>query len=228
MIGGLQLVMSQGPQPGQAFALDRDTLTLGRDPSNAIAINEPQVSRKHARITQQENVIVVEDLGSTNGTYVNGMRLTGPRALTPGDVISLGEAVTLTFYSAGAVPTEDLGAPPAPAGAPAALAPAYGPPVPGPQPYVPPPYEPVPVAASQPPEAGYRAADIPVADVYTTEEEDLEGEGDSKRRQYLFIGCGCLALILACLGVALFLWYAPAAFWDFLIDLGIPIPGNPF
>jgi hypothetical protein len=222
MISGLQLVMSQGPQPGQAFALDRDTLTLGRDPSNAIAINEPQVSRHHARITQQGNVIVVEDLGSTNGTYVNGMRLTGPRALTPGDVISLGEAVTLTFYSAGAVPTDDLGAGPAqPPG------PAYGPPVPGPQPYVPPPYEPVPVAAGQPPEADYRGSDVPVADVSATE-EDLEGEGDSKRRQYLFIGCGCLALTLACLAVALFLWYAPAAFWDFLIDLGIPIPGNPF
>jgi hypothetical protein len=224
MIGGLQLVMSQGPQPGQAFALDRDTLTLGRDPSNAIAINEPQVSRQHARITQQGNATVVEDLGSTNGTYVNGMLLTGPRALTPGDVISLGEAVTLTFYSAGAVPTEDLGAPPAPAGA---SAPAYGPPVPGPQPYEPPPYEPGPVAASQPPEADYRAADVPVADVYATE-EDLDGEGDSKRRQVLFIGCGCLALTLACLAVALFLWYAPAAFWDFLIDLGIPVPGNPF
>ena len=68
---------------------------------------------------------------------------------------------------------------------------------------------------------------IHVADVYATE-GDLEGEGDGKRRQVLFIGCGCLALTLACLAVALFLWYAPAAFWNFLIDLGIPIPGNPF
>jgi len=101
MIDGSWLVMSQGPQPGQTFMLDRDWLTIGRDPSNDIVINDPQVSRQHARITRQGQMVVIEDLGSTNGSFANGVRLTGPHVLSNGDVIGLGDGVTLTYYEVG-------------------------------------------------------------------------------------------------------------------------------
>ncbi|MFL7793053.1 MAG: FHA domain-containing protein [Anaerolineae bacterium] len=101
MIDGSWLVMSQGPQPGQTFMLDRDWLTVGRDPSNDIVINDPQVSRQHIRVTRQGQMVVIEDLGSTNGTFANGVRLTGPHVLSNGDVIGLGDGVTLTYYEVG-------------------------------------------------------------------------------------------------------------------------------
>jgi predicted component of type VI protein secretion system len=101
MIDGSWLVMSQGPQPGQTFMLDRDWLTVGRDPSNDIVINDPQVSRQHMRITRQGQMVVIEDLGSTNGSFANGVRLTGPHVMSNGDVIGLGDGVTLTYYEVG-------------------------------------------------------------------------------------------------------------------------------
>ncbi|MCX7681686.1 MAG: FHA domain-containing protein [Anaerolineae bacterium] len=101
MLESARLVMSQGPQPGEAFTLDKDVVTLGRAPTNDIVINEPQVSRQHARILRQGNTLVIEDLGSTNGTFVNGMRLVGPHVLLSGDVIGLGDAVRFTYYAAG-------------------------------------------------------------------------------------------------------------------------------
>lgn len=101
MIDGSWLVMSQGPQPGQTFMLDRDWLTVGRDPSNDIVINDPQVSRQHLRITRQGQMVVIEDLGSTNGSFANGVRLTGSHVMSNGDVIGLGDGVTLTYYEVG-------------------------------------------------------------------------------------------------------------------------------
>ncbi|MBN1956296.1 MAG: FHA domain-containing protein [Anaerolineae bacterium] len=98
MTDGFRLVMTQGPQSGQTFTLDSEIITIGRDPSNDLAIGHLQVSRQHARLTLQGGVIVLEDLGSTNGTFVNGMRLTSPHTLANGDVVGLGESVTLTFY----------------------------------------------------------------------------------------------------------------------------------
>ncbi|OQY20253.1 MAG: hypothetical protein B6I34_08780 [Anaerolineaceae bacterium 4572_32.1] len=104
-----RLVMNQGPQPGQTFMIDKDLVTLGRDPSSELVINDPQASRQHARITRRGNLEVIEDLGSTNGTFVNGVRLTDPHTLTNGDVIGLGDSIRLTYYGSGAsmmAPTE--------------------------------------------------------------------------------------------------------------------------
>jgi hypothetical protein len=97
MAKNAQLVMTKGPQPEATFPLDEPTLVLGRDPRNAIVVDHPQVSRHHARITRRKDVWVLEDLESTNSTWVNGIRLVGPHVLATGDVIGLSEAVMLAF-----------------------------------------------------------------------------------------------------------------------------------
>jgi len=97
MARNAHLVMARGPRPGETFALDESPLVLGRDPRNAIVIDHPQVSRRHARITSRGDTWVIEDMESTNGTFVNGTRLVGSHPLVTGDVIGLSETVLLTF-----------------------------------------------------------------------------------------------------------------------------------
>ncbi len=201
MAGGFRLVMDQGPQAGRVFPLDRDVITLGRDPSSTIVISEPQVSRQHARITRRGGVLVLEDLGSTNGTFVNGMRLTGPHVLTHGDVIGLSAAVTLTFSGTGIPATAEAMAPQPTV----AQAPAYAPAPQAPPAYGPPAYE-VPQAAPPP-------------------FEQFEPEpARPSNRKWVFLGCGCLVLvaIAACLGVFVldYLRLLPSIFYEPLRWLG--------
>jgi hypothetical protein len=97
-----RLIVRRGPQPNQTYDLNKDIITLGRDITNDIVINDPEVSRHHMRMTRGAGGHTIEDLGSTNGTFVNGQRLTGPRPLRPGDMIGLGETVTLAYEAGGA------------------------------------------------------------------------------------------------------------------------------
>lgn len=97
MAANFQLVMRSGPTPGATFALEGDQLDIGRDATSKIAIGDAEVSRKHARLTFQGGKYVIEDLGSTNGTFVNGQRLTGPAVLKPGDLVALGEQIVLMY-----------------------------------------------------------------------------------------------------------------------------------
>jgi predicted component of type VI protein secretion system len=92
-----QFVMRSGPTPGVTFPLEGDQLIIGRDSSNAVPINDAEISRKHSRLSFQGGKYVLEDLGSTNGTFVNGQRLSGPVVLKPGDVVSLGEQIVLMY-----------------------------------------------------------------------------------------------------------------------------------
>ncbi|GAB4544731.1 MAG: hypothetical protein Fur002_18190 [Anaerolineales bacterium] len=92
-----QFVMRSGPTPGVTYPLQGDLLTIGRDAVNEIAINDAEVSRKHARLMFQGGKYVIEDLGSTNGTFVNGQRLVAQAVLKPGDVVSLGEQIVLMY-----------------------------------------------------------------------------------------------------------------------------------
>jgi pSer/pThr/pTyr-binding forkhead associated (FHA) protein len=97
MPGQYQLTMRSGPTPGTVYALDGDQLSIGRDSANEITVNDAEVSRRHARLTFQGGKYVLEDMGSTNGTFVNGQRLTGPRVLKSGEVISLGEQIVFVY-----------------------------------------------------------------------------------------------------------------------------------
>ncbi len=97
MASQFQLIMRSGPTPGAAFTLEGDQITIGRDSTNGVVINDAEVSRRHARLTFQGGKYVLEDFGSTNGTFVNGQRLAGPRVLKPGEVVSFGEQIVLVF-----------------------------------------------------------------------------------------------------------------------------------
>jgi len=92
-----QLVMRTGPNPGKAFTLSKSEIVIGRDVNADVVINTAEVSRRHVRLYLDGGIYVVEDLGSTNGTFINGQRLTTPAPLRSGDIIMLGEAATLVY-----------------------------------------------------------------------------------------------------------------------------------
>jgi predicted component of type VI protein secretion system len=96
-----RLVVRRGPQPNQQFLLTRDTVTLGRDITNDIVINDPEVSRHHARLIRTPNGYSYEDLRSTNGSFVNRQRLSAPYQLQNGDLLGLGETITLVYEVVG-------------------------------------------------------------------------------------------------------------------------------
>jgi len=97
MAAQYQLVMHAGPTPGKTFPLEGEGITIGREAGNGIIINNAEVSRKHAQLSLQGGKYIISDIGSTNGTFVNGQRITGQHVLVPGEVISLGEQITLLF-----------------------------------------------------------------------------------------------------------------------------------
>ena len=80
-----------GHQSGTAYEIPDDGATLGRGDVE-IQIEDPFASSRHARITRQGYVLVIEDLGSTNGTYLNEEPLDGPQPLHPGDRIRIGDS----------------------------------------------------------------------------------------------------------------------------------------
>jgi hypothetical protein len=91
------LTIQEGPGAGQHFALNKPETILGRHSANDVVIQHNEVSRRHASITRQGNRFILRDLGSNNGTFVNGRRLSAPHDLRNGDVIMLGEVASLVF-----------------------------------------------------------------------------------------------------------------------------------
>jgi hypothetical protein len=81
----------QGQRPGLEYDLPQRT-TLGRGDVE-ISFEDPFASSRHARIELQSGVAILEDLGSTNGTYINGEQLEGPWSLRSGDQIAIGDTV---------------------------------------------------------------------------------------------------------------------------------------
>jgi serine phosphatase RsbU (regulator of sigma subunit) len=71
------------------FVLDRDAVTVGRSSTADLALSDPFLSRHHARLLRQNDRLLVEDLGSRNGTFVNDLAVQGPTEVRPGDVIRL-------------------------------------------------------------------------------------------------------------------------------------------
>ena len=170
-----RLIVRTGPNPGTVFDLTKEVTMLGRDVTNDIPIGDAEISRQHARLTRTPGGVVLEDLGSTNGSFVNGERLASPRLLRAGDTVGFGENVTLSFEST----------------APEAAATVMGPaarPAPAPRPAAPPPPRAVPPAVGPAPVEPMPAQ-----------------EGGGGRSRWLLAGCGCLLVLLACAGLFAFM-----------------------
>jgi predicted component of type VI protein secretion system len=152
-----RLTVRQGAAPGKVFDLARDVIVMGRDLKCDVVLNDPEVSRNHTRLTCQADGYVVEDLESTNGTFVNSQKVTAPRLLQPGDLLGLGEnllmeytlgdsaAATIVMPSAQSqatslvspTPGADAAYAPQPAPVAAQPAPVYEPPPPSPAEWAP-------------------------------------------------------------------------------------------
>ena len=230
-----QLVMQTGPNPGKVYALEKPDLTVGRDIGNDIVINDAEVSRKHARLFIQGDQYILEDLGSTNGTFVNGARIASPHVLVSGENIQMGENVIVVYEAPVVDPnaTAVMGSMRQPTPKPAPPPEPMFDPEPEPAPaedfnrtmadeppvFTPPPPEPAPVAAAPPPpvyepEPAYTPPVMPVEkeSTYTgpsmMDEPAYPAEEEPKKksnRTPIIAGCGCL-LIVVCLVSAWALW----------------------
>ncbi len=177
------LIMRTGPNPGKSFDLTKNELYIGRDINNDIVINDSEISRKHARLILQAGGYVLEDLGSTNGSFVNGQRLMGPHVLRPGEVVMLGENVSLAFepgYDADATMVA------------ASMQTSTYISEPPPQPVA----QPVPVASPKPVYTGQVPAG-PAEPYYEPVQEPQKN-----KRTLLYAGIGCLVVLLCGMAVA--------------------------
>jgi hypothetical protein len=90
--GRLIVVKSPELDEGADFELNSSQLTIGRGGQNDIALpGDEYASARHARFEPRQDGVWVQDLGSTNGTYLNGARLERPRRLTAGDIVRVGD-----------------------------------------------------------------------------------------------------------------------------------------
>ncbi|MCC6298628.1 MAG: FHA domain-containing protein [Anaerolineales bacterium] len=105
------LIADEGPLKGQRWQLS-ETIVLGRESTCNVVVNDRQISRFHARLTPTPEGIMLEDLGSKNGTYHNGAALTAPVVLQDGDQIAVGIAQQFQFLTSDAtMPLLDGGKP---------------------------------------------------------------------------------------------------------------------
>jgi len=95
------LLWMEGEEIKGRWPLDKAATTIGRWADNDVVVDDRWVSRYHARLRREGERYVVEDLGSKNGTFVNGQRIAGPTALSDGDVVQVTPLVGLTFVDYG-------------------------------------------------------------------------------------------------------------------------------
>lgn len=192
-----QLVMRTGPTPGKAYPLSKSEIYVGRDVTNDIAVNDAEISRKHARLTTQGDSFVVEDLGSTNGTFVDAQRLMGPHVLRAGELIMFGENVGMVFEAVAYDPNATMVA---------AGAAAQQPQAPAVEAYA---------APSTPP---VYAQQVPASppEAYAPAPKKKGGCG-----RWILAGCGCIVIVLCLVVVGLGVWYAasPSGFESRITDL---------
>jgi pSer/pThr/pTyr-binding forkhead associated (FHA) protein len=182
-----RLVVRQGPIPGQVFELNRNEVSIGRDISNDFVINDAEVSRKHARLTLEGDRYKIEDLNSTNGTYIDGQRLIGPHVMAIGEIIMFGDNVGVIFDG------ETVGADvTVPSPIVQGMTPVSA--MPAPVESISQPSEPF------PPPARYQPS--PEQALPEVEPEQAAEAGKKPVNTWLLAGCGCLLVILV-LAIAL-------------------------
>jgi hypothetical protein len=90
--GKVVVVKSPALTEGEEWELDASPLTFGRSSGNDVELKRDEyASSSHARLEPRRDGVWLEDIGSTNGTYLNGIRLTRPKRLTSGDIVRIGE-----------------------------------------------------------------------------------------------------------------------------------------
>ncbi len=217
-----RLVVTEGPDTGRTYQLQGMVCTLGRASDNTIMLDSSRISRHHAQIRLLPAGAVIEDMGSTNGTFVNNRRLVEPQRLASGDVIRLADYVSMEYVAEELIRTEVLGSGSGRGGTQVIPeGPDYQP-----QPTVP---------------AGGRAFDEPYQPPVSQEvvyepyapavqyETPAPAAGPApvrKRPRALYAVIGVLVVLLClCIAAGVYLWFAPATFWERVFDLlGIPMP----
>jgi pSer/pThr/pTyr-binding forkhead associated (FHA) protein len=91
-VADVSIIIVQGPNEGREFEVS-GAIVIGRDTSAGLVIDDPEASRRHASLSLDGSDLRVEDLGSTNGTFVNGARISEPQALSQGDKLRIGTTV---------------------------------------------------------------------------------------------------------------------------------------
>jgi FHA domain len=86
----LEVVAALGYEPGSLFDISRGA-TMGRSEASNILVEDPYASSAHARIFPRDGLMYIEDMGSTNGTYLNGRQLTRSELLRAGDTVRIGD-----------------------------------------------------------------------------------------------------------------------------------------
>jgi pSer/pThr/pTyr-binding forkhead associated (FHA) protein len=88
-----KLVVTEGSNRGQSVSLSGETIVLGRGGDSTIRLDDDYVSTRHARFVTNGEEWFIEDMGSTNGTYIGSTRVTRATAITPGTAVRLGKTV---------------------------------------------------------------------------------------------------------------------------------------
>jgi diguanylate cyclase (GGDEF)-like protein len=91
------LIVLTGGQMGQLFAIENDQLVIGRGAQCEVRIQDDGVSRRQAHLLREEGALSIEDLGSRNGTWVNGKKLSGRQSLVEGDKIQVGTGTVVKY-----------------------------------------------------------------------------------------------------------------------------------
>lgn len=212
-----QLIMRSGPVPGQAVLLEKEETFLGRDLGNDFPISDPEISRRHARFFIQDENVFIEDLGSTNGTFLNGERISSPQQLRKGDLITFGESVVLVFDKLTETTDPTVVKPFVETAPP----PVYAPPAPQPQ------YEPQDEVGSH--EAWQYQQ--PAYEPPLRKSVDDELPPKKKKRAKAGLPTGIVVLlvaiaVLACV-IAVTMYFMPASWWcaiTFDMLAGCPVP----
>jgi len=87
------LVVTAGSLAGQSIELAESTVTIGRAPESTLVLTDDYASSHHARLVPRDGQWLVEDLGSTNGTYLDKTKVTSPTPVPPGAKVRIGKTV---------------------------------------------------------------------------------------------------------------------------------------
>ncbi|MGC9393990.1 MAG: FHA domain-containing protein [Anaerolineae bacterium] len=235
------LVVIEGPNEGHAYLLQDMICTIGRTADNTIVIDSTRISRHHTQIQLMEGTAgtaaIVEDMGSTNGTWVNQRQLTGPHQLIPGDVIALADYITFRYEVEDALSTERL-APAMPGSATKMMDDSTPYPPPTPPPGYEEPYPAYSESPTMPPQQPFIQLSSESKTVPTSHPTPVPQQAraappapppavpPAKRSKWIYVIVAILLILICiCLGVAIYLWFAPVTFWESVFELfNIPLP----